>query len=311
MSIKNQLLTDGRATKKSDGLQPNPELAFGLEDPNKNESSAQREFRRPFLKWAGSKFKILPDILGHLPKGNRLVEPFVGSGAVFLNAGYRQNRVADANKHLVGTFLQVKTNVTETLSEAEQLFVPECNTEEAFYRLRAEFNADATPTSRHAALFIYLNRHCFNGLCRFNRSGQFNVPFGRYRCPVVPKREILNFHALAQTTDFATESFLVTMMECQPGDVVYCDPPYAPLSATANFTSYSTTDFGEFDQRALAQAAAELAAKGIPVVISNHDTPLTRELYAKAKCSYISVQRYISCDSTNRAVAPEVVALFD
>jgi DNA adenine methylase len=268
-------------------------------------------FKRPFLKWAGSKFKILPEILARLPQGNRLVEPFVGSGAVFLNAGYRENRVADANRHLIGTFLQIKMNLSETLAETDLLFVPECNTEEAFYRLRAEFNADATPIPRHAALFIYLNRHCFNGLCRFNRSGHFNVPFGRYKGPVVPKKEILNFSVLAQKTEFASENFLATMAHCQRGDVVYCDPPYAPLTATANFTSYSTTDFGESDQRALADAASQLAAKGIPVVISNHDTSFTRELYAKAKCSYLSVQRYISCDSTNRAAAPEVVALFD
>jgi DNA adenine methylase len=278
---------------------------------NEPEGVSTQEFRRPFLKWAGSKFKILPAILGNLPSGNRLVEPFVGSGAVFLNAGFPKNRVADANKHLVGTFLQIKSNLSETLSEAKRLFVPECNTEEEFYRLRAEFNSDDTQTARHAALFIYLNRHCFNGLCRFNRSGHFNVPFGRYKSPTVPEKEILNFHDFAQKTDFATENFLATMSTCEPGDVVYCDPPYAPLTATANFTSYSTNDFGEADQRALADAASELAARGIPVVISNHDTPLTRKLYAKAKCSYISVQRFISCDSSNRAAAPEVVALFD
>jgi DNA adenine methylase len=270
-----------------------------------------REFKRPFLKWAGGKFKILDAILAGLPPGNRLVEPFVGSGAVFLNAGYRENQVADANKHLIGTFLQIKTNLAETLSEAEKLFVPACNTAEAFYRLRTEFNSDAAPTARHAALFIYLNRHCFNGLCRFNRRGHFNVPFGRYRGPTIPRAEILNFHVLARATEFSTESFLVTMGNAQRGDVVYCDPPYVPLTATANFTSYSTTDFGEAEQRALAGAALELAARGVPVVISNHDNSLTRELYAKAKCRYVSVRRYISCDSTNRTEAPEVIALFD
>jgi DNA adenine methylase len=291
-----------------------PESASSLEAKNKSEVRAEilrREFKRPFLKWAGSKFKILDAILANLPPGRCLVEPFVGSGAVFLNAGYRENRVADANKHLIGTFLQIKTNLAEVLSELDRLFVPECNTEVAFYRLRAEFNADVSLTARHAALFIYLNRHCFNGLCRFNRSGQFNVPFGRYRGPTVPKTEILNFHSFAQATEFSTESFRATMNKARRGDIVYCDPPYAPLTATANFTSYSTTDFGEADQRSLAEAALELAARGVPVVISNHDTPLTRELYAKAKCRYISVQRYISCDSTNRAEAPEVVALFD
>lgn len=301
-----------RKSRRHDSPPLPSQLGFALEIQREEAGTPPtREFKRPFLKWAGGKFKILPEILAALPAGNRLVEPFAGSGAVFLNAGFCENHVADANPHLIGTFLQVQTNVEATLCELERLFVPECNAKETYCRLRAEFNADATLTARHAALFIYLNRHCFNGLCRFSRRGKFNVPFGRYRRPSVPRKEILDFHAVAQTAEFSTAGFLETMGKARRGDVVYCDPPYAPLSPTANFTSYDKTDFGEGEQRALAEAAASLAARGVPVVISNHDTPLTRALYAKAKCRYISVQRFISCDGTNRAAAPEVVALFD
>lgn len=277
---------------------------------NENIIQAKTVFNRPFLKWAGSKFKILPEILDSLPKGTRLIEPFVGSGSVFLNAGFSQNSVSDVNIHLIGTFLQIRDNLKEVLKETEKLFGGEFNNSESFYELREEFNSGAEQTPRHAALFIYLNRHCFNGLCRFNKKGRFNVPFGKYTSPSVPKDEIVNFNKLTQSTEFSTSGFLETMDSCKVGDVVYCDPPYAPLTLTANFTSYSSTEFGENEQRALANSAIKLAAKGIPVVISNHDTPLTRELYQSAYCRYISVKRFISCDSSNRAHAPEVIAIF-
>jgi DNA adenine methylase len=270
-----------------------------------------RAYVRPFLKWAGSKFRILEHVLGALPAGKRLVEPFVGSGAVFLNAGFAKNVASDANAHLIGTFRSVQHDVTAVLTECESLFQPSNNSEDAFYALRDEFNGRAASDDpRHAALFIYLNRHCFNGLCRFNRSGQFNVPFGRYSGPQIPRRELINFAERSARAEFRIAGFAETMSESAKGDVVYCDPPYAPLSPTSSFTAYSKDEFGADAQRELANEAKALAKRGIPVVISNHDTPFTRELYVDAELTLLNVQRFISADSKNRGSAPELIATF-
>ena len=238
------------------------------------------------------------------------MEPFVGSGSVFLNAGFPCNLVADANADLIGTMQQVKINYEALLAELACLFIPENNQEEAFYRLREEFNTRTAPPARHAALFIYLNRHCFNGLCRYNKSGGFNVPFGKYKGPSVPVMELQNFHAVAQQTEFVAQDYLTTMSQYQAGDVFYCDSPYIPLTATSHFTEYSAAGFGSLDQVALAEAASKLADRGVPVLVSNHDTPFTRALYVRAECTYISVRRSISCDGDNRGKAAEVLAFF-
>jgi DNA adenine methylase len=275
------------------------------------EATAAATYRRPFLKWAGGKFKILPALLPRLGSGPRLIEPFAGSGAVFLNAPFTSFVAADDNEHLIATFLQVQADAHAVLREAETLFAPETNDATAFYALREEFNQGPVHTPRHAALFVYLNRHCFNGLCRFNRGGGFNVPFGRYRAPSLPREEILRFGAAARAVEFRRAGFLETMDRARPGDVVYCDPPYAPLTPTANFTAYSAGGFGEQEQRALAEAARRLAARGVTCVLSNHDTPLTRQLYQGARATYLSVRRFISSDAQNRAAAPEVIAVFE
>ncbi len=268
-------------------------------------------YQRPFLKWAGGKFALLPDLLQLLPPGDRLVEPFVGSGVVFLNGKYPRNLVADQNAHVIGLYHWVKKDVHALLTEVESLFTPANNNRQAFDRLRAEFNASSESTLRHAALVVYLNKFAFNGLFRVNSTGKFNVPFGRYDRPTVPREEILNFHRVAQHTTFRRADFEDTLNECRPGDVVYLDPPYEPLTETANFTSYGALKFGRPEQERLAEAARKLACRGIPVVVSNHDTPFIRTLYKGARRHYLTVRRFISCDGSNRASAPEVIAVFD
>jgi DNA adenine methylase len=275
-----------------------------------SERSAGQNYCRPFLKWAGGKGKVLDQIFAALPPGERLIEPFVGAGVVFLNAGFASNVLADSNPHLVATLANVQSRVDEVMTELESLFTPSNHCEPAYYTLRDEFNADPAPTPRHAALFIYLNRHCFNGLCRFNRSGGFNVPFGRYSNVSMPGEELLHFHAAARSATFTYAGFQETMAVAVPGDVIYADPPYVPLSNAAGFTSYDGKVFGEQEQRDLAEAAREAAAQGVPVVISNHDTPFTRKLYAGAALRFFSVGRTISCNGEKRGKAPELIAIF-
>jgi DNA adenine methylase len=161
-------------------------------------------------------------------------------------------------------------------------------------------------------LFLYLNRHCYNGLIRYNSKGEFNTPFGRYVKPYFPEREMRHFINAAEKATFLHASFTESMPLAQRGDIVYCDPPYAPLSGTAYFADYYTGGFKWRHQVQLVELARRLADRGIQVVISNHDTREIRELYKNAKASIIKfqVRRYISRDINNRRKVGELLAVF-
>lgn len=269
----------------------------------------KQNLTRPFLKWAGGKFKIIDKILAELPSGNRLIEPFVGSGAVFLNAPFDRFLLAETNEDLINLFTLIQQEGQAFADYASTLFVPENNQAEAFYDLRTEFNT--TPDNRRkAALFIYLNRHCFNGLYRCNSKGGFNVPFGRYAKPAFPHTQVMNFHAKSQNAEFVHQDFITTMDMAKLGDVVYCDPPYVPLSPTANFKDYTAAGFSLKQQQQLADKAHELSQRGVSVIISNHDTPFTRKIYQNASITSFDVQRFISSNASKRKKAPELVAYF-
>lgn len=264
---------------------------------------------RPFLKWAGGKFRVLDRILPALPDGSRLIEPFAGSAAVSLNAGFATALVADFNADLINLYSSIKSDAARFLAEAGSLFDGRHNNRESFDALRAEFN-NSSDSFRRSVIFVYLNRHGFNGLCRYNAKGKFNVPFGRYTNPGFPRIEIEGFSAASQSIEFAHRDFLTTMSAARPGDVVYCDPPYVPLSVTSNFTSYAPGAFGFAQQKALAQKARECATLGVPVLISNHDTAESRALYQGAEIHAFDVQRFISSKASTRGNAPELLAIF-
>lgn len=264
---------------------------------------------KPFLKWAGGKYRLVDLIKSTLPQGNRLIEPFVGSGSVFLNTDYSANLLADSNPDLINLFQLVQKEGQGFINYCRGYFVPENNSELAFYQLREEFNA-TDDLRKKAALFVYLNRHCFNGLCRYNSKGRFNVPFGRYSKPTLPEKEMFYFHEKSQSAVFEVADFITTMAKAKHGDVVYCDPPYVPLSATSSFTSYSKGGFGLDEQNALADMAKRLQKNGITVVISNHDTVFTNQVYQPAKIITFDVQRFISSDTKNRNAVGELLAVF-
>ena len=265
---------------------------------------------KPFLKWAGGKLRIVARIKAVLPGGKRLIEPFVGSGALFLNTEFDAYLLADVNADLVNLYKQLQPAGQGFIDYCFTFFTPANNSETAFYALRRQFN-QTTDALEKAALFVYLNKHCYNGLCRYNAKGAFNVPFGRYKQPYFPLVEMRHFQQKAQQACFHVQDFVATMASAEAGDVIYCDPPYTPLSATANFTSYSAAAFGIAEQHKLAAMSEELRSRGITVIISNHDTPFTRSLYALAdEHLYFGVQRHISCDGANRNKANEVLAVY-
>lgn len=264
---------------------------------------------RAFLKWAGSKFRCIDTILASLPEGNRLIEPFTGSGAVFMNSDYDQYLLAEGNSDLVLLFQQVQHKGLAFINYCSRLFVPKNNCEEQYYRLRDEFNT-CKPSKRRAALFLYLNRHGYNGLCRYNQRGLYNVPYGRYIKPYFPRHEMLFFHQKSSKATFLHHDFRSTFALAKAGDIIYCDPPYVPLSASANFSSYTDKVFNQQDHIDLATLAIDSASRDIRVVISNHDTELTRHYYQQAEIISFPVNRYISCNGSKRLPVQELIAVF-
>lgn len=270
---------------------------------------------KPFLKWAGGKRRVVPYLEPHLcgrpPK--RLVEPFMGSAAVCLALheemkGFVLN---DANADLVNVFEHLRDEPETFIEATEACFTPDTNTEDRFYALRDRFNAAKPGSVDRAALFIYLNRHGYNGLCRYNASGGFNVPFGRYVRPKCPSEAMRAAAPVLSRSTLTQGDFEPVLDACGAGDAVYCDPPYVPLSRTANFAAYATGGFDADDQTRLVAAAKRAAQRGAVVVISNHDTPESRELYEGARLEYIDVQRNISRDGATRDTAREVIAVFE
>ncbi|PSV25750.1 adenine-specific DNA-methyltransferase [Photobacterium sp. GB-27] len=265
---------------------------------------------RAFLKWAGGKYSLVEDIKRHLPPARKLVEPFVGAGSVFLNTDYDHYLLADINPDLINLYNILKHEPERYIEDARKLFTPEYNNKEAYLKIREEFNASDDPYLR-SLYFLYMNRHGFNGLCRYNKKGGFNVPFGSYKKPYFPEAEMYYFSEKAKRATFVCEGYLQTFSRARKGCVVYCDPPYAPLSSTANFTSYSGNGFSLDDQATLADVAEKAAAeRDIAVLISNHDTALTRRLYTGADLSVVKVKRTISRNGSGRNKVDELLALF-
>ncbi len=266
---------------------------------------------RSFLKWAGGKYSLSDVIRKLLPEGERLIEPFVGAGSVFLNTDYNQYTLNDINQDLINLYQTLQVNSQAFIDDATQLFSIKNNQAEAYYQLRKEFNASEDKYYR-SLLFLYLNRHGYNGLCRYNKSGGYNVPFGKYKRPYFPEAELYYFAEKAQKALFVCEGYRATFKRAISGDVIYCDPPYVPLSKTASFTSYAGNGFGLDEQADLAYAAEEVSQAGIsPVLISNHDTIWTRKIYEKSSSiQSIKVARTISQHGGTRKKVAEVLALY-
>jgi DNA adenine methylase len=267
--------------------------------------------KKPFLKWAGSKTRLIRSLKEYLPPGkHRYIEPFVGSGAAFLNTDYPKSVLCDSNPDLIDLFNVLKADTVNFIRACNQLFIAENNREERYYQLRAEFNR-SEPGERRASLFLYLNRHCYNGLCRYNSRGQFNTPFGRYERPYFPREEMFAFAERLQSAELKRQDFKTTFADVREHDVVYCDPPYVPLSKTAYFTGYAAGGFSAEHQEELARLSNDAARRGAVVLVSNHDTLVTRKLYSGATLRVpVVVQRSISCDGENRIKTKELIAVF-
>lgn len=265
---------------------------------------------RPFLKWPGGKFRLMDKIRAHLPLAKQLVEPFVGSGAIFLNTNFEKYLLNDANQDLITLYKILQKEGKHFIEQCQEFFNKKHNNEKKYYQLRTKFNT-TEDLALKSALFLYLNRHGYNGLCRYNmRKREFNVPFGRYIKPYFPEKEMHLFYEKSKKVKFVCEDFTKTLQRAKNGSVVYCDPPYVPLNSTANFTAYQSKGFSLEEQRILAELAQKTASRGIPVLLSNHCNHYTLQIYQGAHIQEFSVQRFISCKGSHRKQVQELLALY-
>jgi len=253
---------------------------------------------KPILKWAGGKQQMLDILLSNAPKQfNKYIEPFIGGGALFFALQPDQAVIADSNPELINLYTVVANNVDELIALLKEMK----NSEEDFYKIRS---LDVTKMSaiEKAARTIYLNKTCYNGLYRVNRKGQFNVPFGRYKNPNICDEPNLRAASLVlKRTRIVQGDYKDILKEhAEPGDFIYLDPPYLPISKYSDFKRYTKEQFYEEDQRELAEEVDRLAEMGCHVLLTNSNHPLVHELYGKYKISVHQTKRYINSDASKR-----------
>jgi DNA adenine methylase len=258
----------------------------------------------PFLKWAGGKSELLPEIKMRLPRSfNTYWEPFLGGAALFFSIAPASAVLSDLNEELVNCYEVVKTNIDELLVE----LLKHKNSKSHFLHVRSMHPWQLDPVQR-AARVIFLNKTCFNGLYRVNQRGEFNVPFGKYPNPNFRDETTLRAASRAlKSAQIRCRDFRSLLYKAQPGDFIYFDPPYDPLSATSSFTSYSETPFGEREQRALKAVFKALDERGCRVMLSNSDTPLIRKLYNKFGVENVLASRAINCNGSKRGKISELI----
>lgn len=271
------------------------------------EQAQDLSFARPLLKWAGGKTQLLGEILPKIPKKyGRFIEPFFGGGAVFFAVRPENGIIADSNPELVNLYRSVATDVNGVIAQLRSYE----NTEEVFYAVRS---LDRTKLSNieAAARTIFLNRTCFNGLYRVNKSGQFNVPFGRYKNPKIIDEDALRAASLllSRTTIICGDYKTVLKENAQAGDFIFLDPPYLPVSEYADFKRYTKEQFYEEDHVELAAEVKRLHELGCHVVLTNSNHPLVHEQYRKFTVEVVQTKRYISCNGKGRTGEDVIVTV--
>lgn len=289
-----------------------------------------RQMASPILKWAGGKSQLLNELYARFPTSHeRYHEPFFGGGALFFDLEPDDGTINDTNTRLINFYKQVRDNPTALIERCREFEHPESEPDPAlaysetnhkgreiknyYYQQRARFNkrpyAGEFDPLEEAALLLYLNRTCYNGLYRQNSSGGFNVPIGRYANPDwVRADQVREASQVLEAVEICNQDFEYVLDVAKEHDLVYCDPPYEPMSATAYFTDYSAEGFGRDDQERLLEVALELDQRGVSVILSNSGVMFDMYDEAGFHVEIEGATRAINSDAENRGEVDEIIA---
>lgn len=270
---------------------------------------------KPFVKWAGGKNGLINSLISFIPKNfNSYFEPFVGGGALFFylkNLNILNSKkiyLNDKNAELINAYKQIKINPNKLLEELEIL--KNNHSKEYFYKIRnldRDFDFYSLSEVFRAARFIYLNKTCFNGLCRYNAKGNFNTPMGSYKNPKIYDKDLIfSVHAVLKNVSITNKDFEVVSLKSKKGDFVYFDPPYYPLNKTSSFVSY-TDNFSANEQIRLYKLFKMLDCEGIKVLQSNSNTDFIKELYKDFEIIEVISKRAINSKGDKRGKITELI----
>ena len=270
---------------------------------------------KPFVKWAGGKNGLINSLISFIPKNfNSYFEPFVGGGALFFylkNLNILNSKkiyLNDKNTELINAYKQIKINPNKLLEELEIL--KNNHSKEYFYKIRnldRDFDFYSLSEVFRAARFIYLNKTCFNGLCRYNAKGNFNTPMGSYKNPKIYDKDLIfSVHEVLKNVSITNKDFEVVSLKAKKGDFIYFDPPYYPLNKTSSFVSY-TDNFSANEQIRLYKLFKMLDSEGIKVLQSNSNTDFIKELYKDFEIIEVISKRAINCKGDKRGKITELI----
>lgn len=270
---------------------------------------------KPFVKWAGGKNGLINSLISFIPKNfNSYFESFVGGGALFFylkNLNILNSKkiyLNDKNVELINAYKQIKINPNKLLEELEIL--KNNHSKEYFYKIRnldRDFDFYSLSEVFRAARFIYLNKTCFNGLCRYNAKGNFNTPMGSYKNPKIYDKDLIfSVHEILKNVSITNKDFEVVSLKAKKGDFIYFDPPYYPLNKTSSFVSY-TDNFSANEQIRLYKLFKMLDCEGIKVLQSNSNTDFIKELYKDFEIIEVISKRAINCKGDKRGKITELI----
>lgn len=295
-----------------------------------------KEKVRPFVKWAGGKGSLIPQITKYYPEDlktgviDKYVEPFVGGGAVLIDIlqkyDVKEAYAYDTNKDLINAYNVIKTDVNSLINklkkyEDEYISLEMEDRKKYYYDVRSEYNSseikEGKISLKRAAEFIFLNRTCFNGLYRVNQSGDFNVPMGKYKNPTICDEENLEaLSKLIKNVEFICGDYQTTEEIVDKNTFVYFDPPYRPLSVTSGFTSYTKDDFDDEDQKQLASYFRTLDTKDAKLMLSNSNPKNVNEedtffddIYSGFNINELQANRMINANANKRGKISELLII--
>src|SRR5712692_4777399 len=266
-----------------------------------------RQNASPFIKWAGGKGQLLGQLEPFFPAPGtyrRYFEPFLGGGAVFFHLQPARAVLTDLNDELINAYEVIRDHLDELLDSMRKHH----DDTEYFYWVRA-LSPDQLNPVRRASRFIFLNKRCYNGLYRVNSKGLFNVPIGRYKHPprIFDEDNLRSISGLLRHAELRAGSYELVLARAGAGDFVYLDPPYQPLSPTANFTRYTKASFDEADQARLAEVLHELDGRGARFLLNNHDTRQLRRMYGGFHIEMATANRMINSRADRRRGVAELI----